>query len=402
LIFGALQVTKVLSTEEAKRTIEGSGKDFGKSSGGRALCAIYYSKYRGPSTAERPLIVMPSKVMLSSPNNSHQIRYLKFSACRAAENYVQTVKSSSTNVGFGVGGFYELFVGEVRGNYGKSHKETSSKLDKKTTSNASVVQYIWTATKTFKIDQEQFILSASARKHAMMLSKAIKEEEKERMEELALSFLNRYGSHLPAGLHTLGGILFRIVDAQSRDEKDTHELTEKAAKQLQSQLSFGGYGISASVSGERSSSEGKKNAQEEKHTKTSYTFTSQAMGPAATDPATFTKLLSNNSTWALIDRGSPGAYIPVWEMISDLGLEFEEAAKTLQRVFTEKENKLKKKSKKLGKELRTIVEDDVESYKNKSLEKVRYFNFQFCIYQHSQYISKPYNRVSFVEKTISQ
>jgi hypothetical protein len=31
VIFGALQVTKVLSTEEVKRAIEGSGKDFGKS-----------------------------------------------------------------------------------------------------------------------------------------------------------------------------------------------------------------------------------------------------------------------------------------------------------------------------------------------------------------------------------
>jgi hypothetical protein len=31
LIFGALQVTKVLSTEEVKRAIEGPGKDFGKS-----------------------------------------------------------------------------------------------------------------------------------------------------------------------------------------------------------------------------------------------------------------------------------------------------------------------------------------------------------------------------------
>jgi hypothetical protein len=35
VIFGALQVTKVLSTEEVKRAIEWSGKDFGKSK----LCA---------------------------------------------------------------------------------------------------------------------------------------------------------------------------------------------------------------------------------------------------------------------------------------------------------------------------------------------------------------------------
>jgi hypothetical protein len=40
VIFGALQVTKVLSTEEVKRAIEGSGKDFGKSK-----YTQYYKKY---------------------------------------------------------------------------------------------------------------------------------------------------------------------------------------------------------------------------------------------------------------------------------------------------------------------------------------------------------------------
>jgi hypothetical protein len=45
VIFGALQVTKVLSTEEAKRAIEGSGKDFGKSMGQVDLQDInFYTK----------------------------------------------------------------------------------------------------------------------------------------------------------------------------------------------------------------------------------------------------------------------------------------------------------------------------------------------------------------------
>jgi hypothetical protein len=43
VIFGALQVTKVLSTEEVKRAIEGSGKDFGKSN---VSCVIMYSNVR--------------------------------------------------------------------------------------------------------------------------------------------------------------------------------------------------------------------------------------------------------------------------------------------------------------------------------------------------------------------
>ena len=121
-----------------------------KASGGRALCGIYHSDYVPPITAERPVIVMPEKVTLGSPNNSQQIRYLKFSESRAASQYVQTVKSSSTNVGFSVGGFYELLVGEVHGSYGSSHEKETVRSAKKTTSSASVLQYIWIATKTFQ------------------------------------------------------------------------------------------------------------------------------------------------------------------------------------------------------------------------------------------------------------
>ena len=370
-----------------------------KASGGRALCGIYYSKYRGSSTAERPLIIMPSKVMLSSPNNSHQIRYLKFSASRAAANYVQTVKSSSTNVGLSLGGFYGLFVGEVHGSYGSSHETNSAISEKKTTSTASVVQYIWTATKTFKIDQEQFVLSVSARRHANMLAKVIKDEEKSeqsgsrKSQELAQRFLDRYGSHMPAGLHTLGGILFRIVDAQSEEETSTYDLTEKAAQQLQGQLSFGflggAFGVKTGVSGEHSSSEEERNAEDDKKEKYSYTFTSQAMGPAATDPATFSRLLGNNSTWAVIDRGSPEAYIPVWEMINDLGSEFEEAANLLEMLWRQREMKLKKKDRKLGKELRNIVVDDVVSFKNESLQVFKQVcYFKFLISKHDVDIKK--------------
>ena len=86
-----------------------------KASGGRALCGIYYSEHVPPATAELPIIVMPSEVILTSPNNAQQVEYVKFSKSRAAANYVQAVTSSSSNIGLSVGGFYELFVGEISG-----------------------------------------------------------------------------------------------------------------------------------------------------------------------------------------------------------------------------------------------------------------------------------------------
>ena len=67
-----------------------------KASGGRALCGIYYSDYVPSLTAEIPIIVMPNELILSSPNNSQQVRYMKFSKSQAAARYVHAVKFSSS------------------------------------------------------------------------------------------------------------------------------------------------------------------------------------------------------------------------------------------------------------------------------------------------------------------
>ncbi|XP_028391876.1 uncharacterized protein LOC114516551 [Dendronephthya gigantea] len=151
----------------------------------------------------------------------------------------------------------------------------------------------------------------------------------------------------------------------------TFDLTEKAAQQIQGRLSFGliGGAVGIEASASNSSGEGKKDAEKTTDEKISYTFSSQAMGPATTEPATFTKLLHNNSTWALIDRGSCKAYIPVWELIKDLGSEFQEAATAVQNAWEEREERWRKESERLGKQLTKIVRKDVESLTEKYLKK---------------------------------
>jgi hypothetical protein len=200
------------------------------------------------------------------------------------------------------------------------------------TSSASVVQYIWIATKTFTIDQEHLKLSSSAIK---MASTTVKDTNTARL------FMQRYGSHFPAGVHTLGGVLFRIVDAESKSNKTTTVLAAKAANQLQGQISVGVFaglgGFGVSIKGEKNNSSGTVEGHDEKTDDVFYTFSSQAMGPATTNPATFNKMLANNSTWAIIDRGSPTAYIPVWEMIRDTDRVFEEAAKHLENTWRKDE-----------------------------------------------------------------
>lgn len=339
-----------------------------KASGGRALCGIYHSAYNPPKTAERPLILMPTEVTLGSPNNSQQINYLKFSESMAASKYAHAVKSSSTNIGFSVGGFVGLFVGEAHGSYASSSESQGTSSVKEKTSSVSVLQYVWIATKTFKLEQEQMRLSMSARNMARSIMKASDPSA------AARRFMNRYGSHFPAGLHSLGGVLFRIVDAESSAEIETSVFTEKAAKELQGQISVGflggAFGIGASISGGHSNTSGELQAEEKKAEAASYRYSFQAMGPAATNPTTFTKLLANNSTWALIDRGSPLAYIPVWELLTDLGdPAFNMAAGVLEETWKKDELKKSKKIARAEFKISEIIREELETLANSYINK---------------------------------
>ena len=120
-----------------------------RASAGRALCGIYYSKYESPKPAGIPLLLVPMTVTLNNPNSAQEVNYLKFSAKGIATDYVRAVESTSTNIGFGVAGFEEFFVGEVPNE--NSHEDNSlvSQCEKPSSTSASALQYIRIAKKSF-------------------------------------------------------------------------------------------------------------------------------------------------------------------------------------------------------------------------------------------------------------
>ena len=61
-------------------------------------------------------------------------------------------------------------------------------------------------------------------------------------EQSARTFMERYGSHFPAGLHTLGGVFFNIADAESKSTTDIFKLTEAAVAFLGGALRIGASG----------------------------------------------------------------------------------------------------------------------------------------------------------------
>ena len=334
-----------------------------KASAGRALCGIYHSEYEPPKPAGRPLLQVPSSVVLTNPTSAEEVNYMKFAAEGVAADYVRVVESSSTNIGTGLTGFYGLFVGEEEGGYGHEQETQADKSIKTFTTSASVLHYIRVAKKAFQLEEDKIRLTLTAKKMAMSIVHDRNASADER-ESSARVFMERYGSHYPAGVQTLGGVFFSIADAKSKSTKDTFKLTQAAVDHLKSQISVGflggGLGIGASITGDHTDSVGRSGASHRESSNEGFTFSLKSMGPPATNPATFHKLLSYNSTWALIDRGSFQGYIPVWELVRNLGGDFEDAARVLEETWRKDESKRKEKLEALIKEQKDRQKEEEE------------------------------------------
>ena len=303
-----------------------------RASAGRALCGIYYSKYESPKPAGIPLLLVPMTVILNNPNSAQEVNYMKFSAKGIATDYVRTVESTSTNIGFGVAGFEEFLVGEVQNEKSHEHNSHVSQSAKTSSTSASALQYIRIAKRVFQIEPHQLRLSLTAEKKA----KSIVQDRNPRSlecEKSARTFMERYGSHFPAGLQTLGGVFFNIADAESKSTTDIFKLTEAAVAFLGGALRIGTSGTEEHTSSGENSEEKNTAIQNEM-----FSHSVRSIGPLATNPATFQKLLSYSSTWALIDRGPSTSYIPIWELIEDLGSEFREAAIALKETWHKDED----------------------------------------------------------------
>ena len=339
---------------ESVETYKNELEVIAKVSGGKALCGIYHSEFQAHQPAGRPLIRLPTHVTFINPSSSQETNLMKFSAKGVATKYVRTVESSSTNIGCGVAGFCDLLVGEVEGAYGSEQQKQTDHSVQTSTTSASVVQYIQMAKKSFQLERDKIQLCLTARKMARSIVQD-KRYETENQKSARL-FLERYGSHFPAGVQTLGGVFFSIADVESKTKTETSALTEAAVTHLKTQNAFGLFsgalGIGGSATGEYTSAGGRGEGSHSESNTESFTYSVKSMGPAATNPATFLKLLSYNSTWALIDRGSVKGYIPVWELLRDLGSEYEAAANVLEETwnFDEEMRKAKEELMRIKKE----------------------------------------------------
>lgn len=355
------QYSKVVRSPESYRS---DVEIVTKASAGRALCGIYYSLYEPSRTAGRPLLLVPTKVTLSNPCSSQKEEILRFATREAGKKFLETVKSSSVNLDLIVtAGFQGLIDGGFSG--GKDQIHASDQLAESQTTNASALQYIWVPQKALRIEDGDINITLTAKKMAMSI---LKSPSKELREESARCFLKRFGSHYPAGVQTLGGVYFRIVEIESEDAKFTSYLSEKAVKHLKAHIrpiEMPPIGANASVGYTKNKSTETNNQAETRAESCYYNVTS--IGPTTEDPDTFQRLLSYESTWALIDRGAFEGFIPVWELLRKLGGTFESVSAFLEEIWKRDELSLKTKLEKKREDRRVL--EDLTFIKENNLDK---------------------------------
>ena len=306
-----------------------------KASEGRALCGLYHSEYETPQPTDSQLLREPTNVEFANPERKEDFKCIAFCAKELASKYVEKLTKLSCRANLCASGWNGM--PSVKAGAGIEKQSQFSNNSKSCKTSASAVYFSRINQKTFQFDRKDIRLSSACIEDAMRLVQKANDDDEDELAD-ARNFLKRYGSHFPAGTQTLGGIFFTIADVESKSNMDDVTLQKAAKNHLEGQMSLRFLSEKFGIGGNVVSSKSEKVKHKEENNEMCFSYSKASMGPPA-NPATFHKLLSYNSNWALIDRGNVEINIPVWELVKDLGGVFEEAARLLKNTYNKDEDR---------------------------------------------------------------
>ena len=353
------------SALEAAEQYESEVDVITKASGGRALCGIYHSEYGTPQPAECQLLKVPTTVNFASPVKRDDFRCISFCKEGLATNYVEKLTNLSCRTNLCASGFNGMI--SLTADAGSQREEKVVDCVETFNTTASTLYYFRYNEKSFRFDREALRLSSACTKEALRIVRNAERISSD-LQEYARDFLRRYGSHFPVGIQTLGGIFFIVADVETQSKTDEKTLQKFAKDHLEAKMSIHFLSEKFGIGGNATHTAEDRVQHTEENITARFSYRKMSMGPPA-NLATFHKLLSYNSNWALIDRGNlQTANIPVWELVEDLGGVFEDVAIVLKETWAKDEQE--RKSDWDERRKRKQEEEDMERAKDE-LERIR-------------------------------
>ncbi|NXM89879.1 GVIN1 GTPase, partial [Oenanthe oenanthe] len=291
-----------------------------RASGGLALQGIYTTSRAGDVLATREqLLRVPEGFQLAGPKQGSQLERREFSSSAEESTFTKSMEqlgiSMSLSAKFAFLGMnLGAGVGYSRSSQSQSHSEQSYFCTTK-------FQYIPLASCYFQ--RHQLRLSDAALRELQDMELIVgftQKEDNPTFVKMCESFFSRFGSHINQGPLHFGGIFWWKASTEGFRAEQREEMKRKTSAALNSivRKSYGDFLENAKGTLGISTSSSKASVQE-KAGQRSHTAIQLYMvntgGPADTAslPQWKIGLVSDNTTWCVIDRGFE--LIPVWDIL---------------------------------------------------------------------------------------
>eukprot|EP00794_Sanderia_malayensis_P004911 gene4911-5557_t len=301
-------------------------------SGGMVRYGILYpndaSKVKKLRKGQCPVLQPPMRVEELLSQLSSQTEYFKSTATDASKKFAHDLETFGLTAATSVSGNYPFTSAKAPLSHSEESSHQTASTKERFSTYGSVVKYKIYPTKAFRFPENEMKLTSEADCEIKQVSNVFD----------AKGILQKYGSHIPADTHHLGGVFCDMIDVQTDEEINEEEIIKAASDQLSSEISVGGQGaiFGCGVSGSMriSNSTGKTRASQAQKTNATYTRTIKCFGPDATSIEVFSELLeANNSTWRVIDRGELSNVIPLWELVQKQGDNYQEQANLIEKAW---------------------------------------------------------------------
>ncbi|XP_005062047.2 PREDICTED: interferon-induced very large GTPase 1-like, partial [Ficedula albicollis] len=296
-----------------------------RASGGLALQGIYRTSRAGDVLATREqLLRVPEGFQLAGPKQGSQLDSREFSSSAEESNFTMSMEQLGFSMRFSAK-FFTLWGINLKDSVDYSRSSQSEATHQSYSEQSyfctTKFQYIPLASCYFQ--RHQLHLSDAALRelqHMEQIMGFTQNEDNPIILKMCESFFSRFGSHINQGPLHFGGIFWWKASTKGFRAEQREKVKRQTSEALNSfvRKSYGDVLESAAGALDVSTSSSKasvlRRAAESSHTAIQF-YVANTGGPADTTslPQWKTGLVSDNTTWCVIDRGFE--LIPVWDVI---------------------------------------------------------------------------------------
>ncbi|XP_014743650.1 PREDICTED: interferon-induced very large GTPase 1-like, partial [Sturnus vulgaris] len=295
-----------------------------RASGGLALQGIYRSSRTGDVLATREqLLRVPEGFQLAGPEQGSLLERREFSSSAEESTFTKSMEqlgfSMSVSAKFA---FWGINVGQSVDHSSSSQtQDTHQSHSEQSYFCTTKFQYIPLASCYFQ--RHQLRLSDAALRELQDMEKILgvtQKEDNPMFVKMCESFFSKFGSHINQGPLHFGGIFWWKASTEGFRAEERGEMKRQTSEALNSFVGGSWGGIRASVEGtvdvsKSSSQDSVLGRVAEGSYRAIQLYVVNTGGPADTTslPQWKMGLVSDNTTWCVIDRGFE--LIPVWDVI---------------------------------------------------------------------------------------